>query len=155
MQDKLSEKMKRLKEARKQMGMTLAALADGTGFTRGTFANVESGSDLPSPRLLAAWIHRLHLSEQWVEDGTGRMFRQDRAFFMLPVNEIKPAEARAAALRDHASIMLREAEQLELVIRESKAVHKGAGGDASEQYAIIETPDGDFDLKQVRSKSQS
>jgi hypothetical protein len=82
------------------------------------------------------------LSEQWLADGTGRMFRQEPAFFALPVNEIIPAKARAAALREHASIMLEEAEQLELVIQTSEACHKSAGGDASVTYKIETKPDG-------------
>ena len=153
MQQELSEKITRLKAARKQMGMTLAMLAEGTGFTRGTFANVESGSDTPSPRLLAVWIRRLHLSEEWVANGTGRMFRQDPGFFILPVNEIKPAEARAAALREHASIILEEAEQLELVIRQSKEIHAGHGGDASEKWKLTFHTDGTDTITQLKPEN--
>ena len=126
MQEQFSEKIReRLRAARQETGMTLEELADGTGFAMTTFSSVENGHDVPSPRLLEAWIRRLRLNEEWVYKGTGRKFQPARALIIIPPNELKRSKARASALRDQASFLIEQAEQLEHEIRESEAFHRG------------------------------
>ena len=128
MQEQFSEKMReRLRSARKEAGMTLEELADGTGFAMTTFSSVENGHDVPSPRLLAAWIRRLRINEEWLASGTGRKFQRPRALFIVPPNELKSSKARAVALREHAAWLIEQAEQLEYEIRESEHHHREKG----------------------------
>ncbi|MGA3181489.1 MAG: helix-turn-helix transcriptional regulator [Verrucomicrobiota bacterium] len=125
MQELFSEKMReRLRSARKEVGMTLEELSDGTGFAMTTFSSVENGHDMPSPRLLAAWTRRLRVNEEWLVAGTGRKFQRPRALFMIPPNELKASKARASSLRDQASWLIEQAEQLEFEIRESEDYHR-------------------------------
>ncbi len=128
MQEQFSEKMRaRLKSVRKEVGMTLEELADGTGFAMTTFSSVENGHDAPSPRLLAAWMRRLRLNEEWLVDGTGRKFQRPRALFMIPPNELRSSKARAGSLRDQAAFLIEQAEQLEYEIRESEDFYRDKG----------------------------
>ena len=128
MQELFSEKMReRLRSARKELGMTLEELADGTGFAMTTFSSVENGHDAPSPRLLAAWTRRLRLNEEWLVAGTGRKFQRPRALFMIPPNELKSSRLRASALRDQASFLIEQAEQLEYEIRECESFYRDKG----------------------------
>jgi transcriptional regulator with XRE-family HTH domain len=134
MQELFSEKMReRLRSARKEAGMTLEELADGTGFAMTTYSSVENGHDAPSPRLLETWIRRLNLNPQWAADGTGRMFKPQRALFMIPPNELKSSKARASALRDQAAWLIEQAEQLEHEIRECEAFYRDKGRPAEER----------------------
>ena len=128
MQAKFSEKMRaRLRKARNQEGMTLEELADGTGFAMTTFSSVENGHDAPSPRLLEAWIRRLRLNPQWLAEGKGRIFERSRMLVMIPPSHLMSAKARARSLRDQASSLIQEAEQLEYEIRESEDYHRENG----------------------------
>ena len=128
MQEQFSEQIReRLRGARKEAGMTLEELADGTGFAMTTFSSVENGHDVPSPRLLAAWIRRLRVNEEWLVAETGGNFQRPRALFMIPPNELKSLEARASALRDQASFLIEQAEEFEYEIRESEDYHREKG----------------------------
>jgi len=134
MQEQFSDKMReRLRTARKEAGLTLEELADGTGFAMTTFSSVENGHDAPSPRLLGAWIRRLRLNEEWLVAGTGRKFQRPRALFIVPPNELKSSRARAISLREHASWLIEQAEQLEYEIRASEDYHRAKGRLAKER----------------------
>lgn len=126
----------RLKSARKNMGLTLAEMAAGTGYSLVSFSSVETGRSEPTQRLLDAWTRRLALSDQWLLDGTGEMFKQMPAFWILPVGEIKSAKERLAKLQEAADFLHEEAERLETVIHTSEEIHTKEGGDASVKYQI-------------------
>jgi transcriptional regulator with XRE-family HTH domain len=139
----------RLKSTRKEMGLTLGDLTAGTGYSIATFSSVETGRTAPGQRLLDAWIRRLGLTDQWLLDGTGDRFKQEPAFWIIPVHQLKEARERLAKIQDAADIMAEEADRLELVIRHSEEIHKSEGGDASEKWAFTTHPDGTDEVKQI------
>lgn len=155
MQEKFSENVRaRLRSARKESGITLEKLADGTGFALSTFSSAENGHYTPSARLLDVWIQRLHLNKQWVLEGKGSKEEKPLSFFVLPPNDIERAKERAVALREEAVFLIQQAEKAEEIIRDSEAIHKNAGGDATEKVALVEHPDGTCSFKEISRNSQ-
>ena len=64
----------RLRQAREQSGVTLAQLAERTGYALTTLSGVENGHDQPSKRLLSRWIQALAINESFLKTGEGEIF---------------------------------------------------------------------------------
>lgn len=66
----------RIKDARKQKGLTQAALAEKVTLKRNTIANYEIGIIEPSARSLSDIADVLGLNEEWLKTGNGDMYKK-------------------------------------------------------------------------------
>lgn len=66
----------RIKEARKQKGLTQAALAEKVTLKRNTIANYEIGLIEPSARSISAIADVLGLNEEWLKTGEGEAYKK-------------------------------------------------------------------------------
>ncbi|MCC0764969.1 helix-turn-helix transcriptional regulator [Clostridioides sp. ES-S-0006-03] len=63
---------KRLKDARKENGISQEDLAKQIGYSRGVITNIESDKTEPAPLVLKAICDILNLNEEWLLHGTGQ-----------------------------------------------------------------------------------
>lgn len=113
-----------LKQAREQAGVTLAQLAERTGYAVTTLSGVENGHDQPSKRLLSRWIQALAINESWLRTGEGEIFakavpKQDRE---RQGDLAAPIRFRIEKARQHAADLLQELDQIERDLSGSKPV---------------------------------
>ena len=112
----------RLRQAREQAGVTLAQLAERTGYALTTLSGVENGHDQPSKRLLSRWIQALAVNESWLKTGEGEIFakavpkqvREQRSDLAAPIR------FRIQKARQHATDLLQELDQIERGLSGSK-----------------------------------
>ncbi len=105
----------RLRKVREQAGVTLAQLAERTGYAVTTLSGVENGHDQPSKRLLSRWIQALAISESWLKTGEGEPFakaaptqgREQRRDLAAPIR------FRIQKARQHAADLLQELDRIE------------------------------------------
>jgi transcriptional regulator with XRE-family HTH domain len=113
---------RRLRGARDQAGVTLAQLAERTGYAVTTLSGVENGHDQPSKRLLSRWIQALAINEAWLKTGEGEIFvnavpkqgREQRNDLAAPIR------FRIQKARQHATDLLQELDQIERDMSGSK-----------------------------------
>lgn len=60
---------KRLKELRKELGLTQQEFADKIGIARGNIAAYEVGKNLPSDAVIGLVCREFHINEQWLRNG--------------------------------------------------------------------------------------
>ena len=114
----------RLRQAREQAGVTLAQLAERTGYAVTTLSGVENGHDQPSKRLLSRWIQTLAINESWLKTGEGEIFakevpkqvREQRSDLAAPIR------SRIQKARQHATDLLQELDQIERHLAGSKSL---------------------------------
>jgi len=114
-QENVDSIYQRLKAAREQAGVTLAQLAERTGYALATLSGVENGHDRPSKRLLGRWIDALQLDERWVEKGEGKVFRGTAAE-PAPQKErnlAAPLRSRIRKARQYTMGLLEELDRME------------------------------------------
>jgi repressor LexA len=79
MQDKidLSETSigSRIKKIRLAKGLTQKKFADSLGIVQGFLSGLEHGKKVPSDTLLIALCHLYEINSEWLQSGTGEMFR--------------------------------------------------------------------------------
>ena len=73
-EQKLRTIVARLKEIRKNAGLTLAQVANQAGYKPATLSGAENGHYLPSERLLGRWRDALRLNDRWLRTGQGEQF---------------------------------------------------------------------------------
>jgi transcriptional regulator with XRE-family HTH domain len=112
----------RLKQAREQSGLTLAQLAERTGYAVTTLSGVENGHDQPSKRLLPKWIQVLAINDSWLKTGDGEMFIKGESKRALEQRKdlSAPIRFRIQKARQHATDILRELDQIEKDLSGSK-----------------------------------
>lgn len=67
----------RLKELRKQIGLTQQQFADRIGIKRNTIANYEIGRNVPVDSIIVLICREFNVNENWLRNGTGEMFLPD------------------------------------------------------------------------------
>lgn len=65
----------RLKQLRKQEGLTQAEFGDRIGVTRDVIANIENGRVDPSPMIIKMVCRMFPVSEVWLRTGEGEMLQ--------------------------------------------------------------------------------
>ena len=65
---------KRLKELRKELGLTQQEFADRLGIKRNTIATYEAGKSKPSDSAAVLICNTFNVSMDWLRNGTGEMF---------------------------------------------------------------------------------
>lgn len=68
---------KRLKELRKELGLTQQEFADKLGIKRNTIATYEAGKSKPSDSAIVLICNTFNVSIDWLRNGTGEMFLPD------------------------------------------------------------------------------
>lgn len=105
----------RLRQARQQTGLTLAQIAESTGYALSTLSSVENGHDQPSKRLLEKWIQALAINESWLKTGEGEVFAA-AGTKRIPEQQDDldaPIRARIQRARQHATNLLQELDRIE------------------------------------------
>ncbi len=64
----------RLKQLRKELGLTQQAFADKLNITRTNIAGYEIGSRNPSDAVISLICEKFNVSEEWLRTGEGEMF---------------------------------------------------------------------------------
>ena len=65
----------RIKELRKTLGFTQQEFADKIGVKRNTVATYEMGRSVPSDSAISLICKEFNVSEDWLRNGNGKMFR--------------------------------------------------------------------------------
>jgi repressor LexA len=65
----------RIKEIRLAKGLTQKEFADSLGIVQGFLSSLERGKKMPSDTLLIALCHLYEINSEWLQSGTGTMFR--------------------------------------------------------------------------------
>lgn len=68
---------KRLKELRKELGLTQQEFADKLGIKRNTIATYEAGKSKPSDSAIVLICNTFNVSIDWLRNGSGEMFLPD------------------------------------------------------------------------------
>jgi transcriptional regulator with XRE-family HTH domain len=118
--------IQRLRQAREQASLTLAQVAEITGYALTTLSSVENGHDQPSKRLLSRWIQALAINESWLKTGEGELFakpvpkqvREQRSDLAAPIR------FRIQKARQHATDLLQELGQIERDMAGSKPLRR-------------------------------
>lgn len=63
----------RIKQLRKDQGLTLEAFGSRIGVTRAAVSNIENGRSNPSDQLILSICREFKVKEEWLRDGTGEM----------------------------------------------------------------------------------
>jgi repressor LexA len=66
---------KRIKEIRQLKGLTQKEFADSLGIVQGFLSGLERGKKVPSDTLLIALCHLYEINEEWLNTGSGEMFK--------------------------------------------------------------------------------
>jgi transcriptional regulator with XRE-family HTH domain len=105
----------RLRQARARAGVTLAQLAERTGYAVTTLSGVENGHDQPSKRLFSRWIQALAINESWVKTGEGEIFAKavPKQVRGQQSDLAAPIRFRIQKARQHATYLLQELDQIE------------------------------------------
>lgn len=114
----------RLRQAREQAGVTLAQLAERTGYAVTTLSGVENGHDQPSKRLLSRWIQVLAINESWLKTGEGEIFTKavPKGVRGQRNDLAAPIRFRVQKARQHAKDLLQELDQIERDLSGSKSL---------------------------------
>lgn len=64
----------RLKDLRKQLGLTQQEFADRLGVKRGAVANYEIGRNIPIDAVISLIVKEFDVNETWLRTGEGDMF---------------------------------------------------------------------------------
>lgn len=65
----------RIKEIRLAKGLTQKEFADSLGIVQGFLSSLERGKKVPSDTLLIALCHLYEINPEWMQSGTGKMFK--------------------------------------------------------------------------------
>ncbi len=68
---------KRIKQLRKELGLTQQELADKIGIKRTTIATYESGRNTPIDAVISLICREFNVNEVWLREGSGDMFRSN------------------------------------------------------------------------------
>jgi transcriptional regulator with XRE-family HTH domain len=113
--------IKRLRQAREQAGVTLAQVAEITGYALTTLSSVENGHDQPSGRLLDKWTQALHVSRSWLANGEGEPFASKDPTTTTAAQDLAaPIRSRIQKARKHAADLLQELDEIERKLPGSK-----------------------------------
>jgi transcriptional regulator with XRE-family HTH domain len=106
----------RLRQAREGAGVTLAQLAERTGYAVTTLSGVENGHDQPSKRLLSRWTQALAINKSWLETGEGEIFAKAVPKQVREKREdlAAPLRFRIQKARQHATDLLQELDQIDM-----------------------------------------
>ncbi len=67
----------RIKQLRKELGLTQQQFADGLKIARGNIAAYEVGKNAPSDAVISLICREFNVNEAWLRDGSGDMFRSN------------------------------------------------------------------------------
>lgn len=70
----MKERIKQLRKAIGEKGITQQELADTLGLKRNTIATYEIGKTVPSDRVISDICNRYSVNEHWLRTGEGEMF---------------------------------------------------------------------------------
>ena len=62
---------KRIKQLRKELGLTQQELADKIGIKRTTIATYESGRNTPIDAVISLICREFNVNEEWLREGSG------------------------------------------------------------------------------------
>lgn len=68
---------KRIKQLRKELGLTQQELADKIGIKRTTIATYECGRNIPIDAVISLICREFNVNEAWLREGTGDMFKSN------------------------------------------------------------------------------
>lgn len=66
---------KRVKELRKKLGLTLEKFGERLGVGKNAISRIETGKSNLTDQMFKAICREFDVSEEWLRDGTGEMFR--------------------------------------------------------------------------------
>jgi repressor LexA len=69
----------RIKEIRQLKGLTQKEFADSLGIVQGFLSGLERGKKIPSDTLMIALCHLYEINEEWLNSGSGDMFKGKNA----------------------------------------------------------------------------
>ncbi len=69
------ESGRRIKEIRQLKGLTQKEFADSLGIVQGFLSGLERGKKVPSDTLLIALCHLYEINEEWLNTGSGEMYK--------------------------------------------------------------------------------
>lgn len=67
----------RIRKLRRELDLTQEKFAERIGIKRNTIATYESGRNEPVDSVVALICREFHVNEEWLRNGTGKMFAQD------------------------------------------------------------------------------
>ncbi|MBE5055258.1 helix-turn-helix transcriptional regulator [Pseudoflavonifractor sp. DSM 107456] len=102
----------RIKELRKELGLTQQEFSDRIGVKRNTIAQYESGRNAPIDAVVCLICREFNVNEEWLRTGNGEMFmpksRNEALFeFVTKIAEGPPDDIRSKLL----SVMSRLTEE--------------------------------------------
>lgn len=65
----------RIKELRKELGLTLEKFGERVGVTKVTISRIENGVNSVTDQMFKSICREFDVNEEWLRDGTGEMFR--------------------------------------------------------------------------------
>lgn len=93
-EQKLRTIVARLKEVRRNAGLTLAQVAQQAGYKPATLSGAENEHYFPSERLLCRWRDALRLNDRWLRTGKGERFVEEKD---APASQMQPLPTAALA----------------------------------------------------------
>lgn len=93
----------RLIQLRKHFGLSQAAFGERIKISRDTIANLETFRTKPTPIMISAICHEFSVSEAWLVEGVGEMFRSEspaEAVLRVMAGEDEVAKAIFLALAE-------------------------------------------------------
>ncbi len=67
----------RMKQLRKELGLTQQQFADSLKIARGNIAAYEVGKNAPSDAVISLICREFNVNEEWLREGSGDMFRSN------------------------------------------------------------------------------
>ncbi len=115
----LNQTARRLREARREAGLTQEDVAKLTGYQQSYIAGIENGHAAPSDLYVAQMVKHLDLRREWLETGEGHIF-----WYLGQLKGVKPEmiwptifapklRKKAKKLREKGDSFIRQAKALE------------------------------------------
>lgn len=88
----------RIKQLRKELGLTQQQFADKIGIKRTTIATYENGRNSPIDAVISLICREFNVNETWLRNGSGDMFQNDesRTAPMPPPNPLLESDSTRA-----------------------------------------------------------
>lgn len=113
----------RIKQVRKELGLTLEDFGSRIGFTRSSMSNIETGYRNVTDRLVLAICREFNVNEEWLRSGTGAMFVEDSDSIIDKIlSEMPLDDLSQTILRAYIEMDARKREVFNSSIQELAAV---------------------------------
>lgn len=82
----------RVKQLRKSLDLTLEKFGDRLGVTKVAISNIENGKRAVTEQMSKAICREFNVSEDWLRNGVGDMFKQRDGFFSEILSELDDSD---------------------------------------------------------------